>query len=137
MDCHGGAPGENLYVECTPVDGVRLPTLVDGVRQGLAGALPPSLGDLGPSLTNLQLSRNAIKSVPTEIVALKGLTYLTLYNNQLKGVPTGFRTFNPSRACKLHLNQDFSCANLGAGTTCCIGGNNCGEGLPGGPCYMG
>ena len=42
---------ESLYVECTPVDGVQLPTWVGGTSQGLAGALPPRLGDLGPSPT--------------------------------------------------------------------------------------
>ena len=38
-------------MECTPVDGVQLPLFVFGDFLGLAGALPPSLGDLGPSLT--------------------------------------------------------------------------------------
>ena len=34
-------------------------------------------------------------------------------------------------------NPGFSCANVGAGTSCCSVGNNCGEGLSGGPCYAG
>ena len=56
-------------------------------------------------------------------------------------------TVNPSAdfGCLLFNNPGFSCANVGAGTSCCTGAmtptdpynNNCGEGLPGGPCYAG
>ena len=150
----------SLIVECTTVDGVQLPTYVDGAGNGLAGALPPSLGDLGPSLTSLGvfenaitsvptelgaltgleelvLSSNAITSVPSELATLTGLVGLALESNQLTGVPTDFRTFNPSGGCFLYGNPGFSCANVGAGTTCCIAENNCGEGLSGGPCYTG
>ena len=176
----------SLIVECTTVDGVQLPTYVDGAGNGLAGALPPSLGDLGPSLTSLGLDDNAITSVPTELGALMGLKFLdltdnaitsvptelgaltglkfldltdnaitsvptefgaltglvglSLEDNQLTGVPTEFRTWGPSDACLLSDNPGFSCANVGAGTSCCTGannGNNCGEGLSGGPCYTG
>jgi len=70
-----------LHVECNTVDGVQLPTLVDGANQGLAGALPPSLGELGPSLTYLNLGGNAITSVPTEIGALTGLTTCCIGDN--------------------------------------------------------
>ena len=75
--------------------------------------------------------------MPTELAALTGLTSLVLRGNQLTGVPTEFRTFNPSGACYLFANPGFSCANVGAGTTCCTSRNNCGEGLSGGPCYSG
>ena len=195
-------------MDCATVDGVQLPTRVTtaATGAGLKGALPPSLGDLGPSLTSLDLDSNAITSlpteigaltnlaildlsfnaltsVPTEVGALAGLTYLDLpYNaitsvptelaaltglellylgnnaltsvpteigalaglevlnlrdNQLTGVPTEFRTWGPSFICVLSGNPGFSCANVGAGTSCCIADNNCGEGLSGGPCYTG
>ena len=127
-----------LRVECATVGGVRLPTWVNGNSDGLAGALPPSLGDLGPSLTGLGLAVNAISSVPTELAALTGLGTLNLYNNQLTGVPTEVRTLDPSGFCDLSGNPNFSCANVGADTSCCTADNNCGEGLPGGgPCYTG
>ena len=128
-------------------------------------ALPPSLGELGPSLTFLSLPENAITSLPTEIGALTGLVdlylnsnaitslpteianlpgleYLDLSGNQLTGVPAEFHTVDPSFACYLfNNNPDFSCANVGAGTSCCTGavtyGNNCGATLSGGPCYAG
>ena len=183
--------GEDQYfpflVKCETVDGVdgrpvHLPTKVGakvwgGLPEGtksygddepltfdLSGALPPSLGDLGPSLWSLvlwnnaitsvptelgaltglrylKLSDNAITSVPTELGALTGLTFLRLDSNQLTGVPTDFRTWGPSEICWLFDNPGFSCANVGAGTSCCTGdvqfGNNCGEGLSGGPCYAG
>ena len=119
------------------------------VDELLAGALPPSLGELGPSLTSLYLSGNAITSVPTELAALTGLRILDLRGNQLTGVPAEFRTVDPyddyddSDSCYLSDNPEFSCANVGAGTSCCtggdgqFGGNGCGEGLSGGPCYTG
>ena len=76
------------------------------------------------------------------------MTYLGLYDNRLTGVPTEFQTWGPSSygaRCLLFSNPGFSCANVGAGTSCCTGatnnfggqGNNCGEGLSGGPCYAG
>ena len=166
---------------------MQLPRAVGGSSLGLAGALPPSLGELGPSLTylalyaeaitsvppeigaltsleilelvdnaitlvpteigaltaltKLALSSNNIASVPTELAALTGLTWLDLTYNQLTGVPTDVRTVNPTDSCYLLGNPGFSCANVGAGTTCCTGatafGSGCGEGLPGGPCYTG
>ena len=177
----------SLFIECATVGGVQLPRAVGGSSLGLAGALQPSLGDLGPSLTYLalygeaitsvppeigaltsleilelvgnaitsvpteigaltglevlNLAINAITSVPTELAALTGLTELYLYDNRLTGVPTDFRTLNPSDGCYLFGNPGFSCANVGAGTTCCTGGapprNRCGEGRTGGPCYTG
>ena len=62
-----------LEVDCATVDGVQLPTFVSVYFADLAGALPPSLGDLGPSLTVLFLPAKAIISVPAEIAALTGL----------------------------------------------------------------
>ena len=47
----------------------------------LAGALPPSLRDLRPSLMVLDLNTNAITSVPTELAALTSLEYLSLALN--------------------------------------------------------
>ena len=133
-------------------------------NQDLTGALPAGLGDLGPALKRLGLDGNQISELPTELGALTGLTYLNLaYNaltslpseiaaipglkflylsgNQLTGVPSEFRTVNPTRICYLFRNPSFSCANVGAGTSCCTGdkrfGSNCGAGLSGGPCYQG
>ena len=65
------------------------------------------------------------------------MKFLGLYDNQLTGLPTEFRTLKPSTFCVLSGNPGFSCANVGAGTTCCNADNNCGEGLSGGPCYAG
>ena len=169
--CQDRSQEGSLDVRCATVGGVRLPTIVATALSGsgLAGALPPSLGELGPSLTylglglnaitsvptelgaltglvDLELPQNAITSLPAEVGALTGLTWLDLSDNQLTGVPAGFRTVNPSDQCDLSGNPGFSyanaeiqggCANVGAGTTCCDGFNNCGEGLPGGPCYTG
>ena len=94
-------------------------------------------------MTTLFLGSNALTAVPTEIAALTALVELGLANNQLTGVPAGFRTVNPLEACDLSNNPGFTCANVGAETSCCLGDedvdydNNCGEGLPGGPCYAG
>ena len=57
----------------------------------LAGALPPRLWDLRPSLTVLDLYTNGIASVPTEIAPLTGLQDLTLALNLngLTGFPMG------------------------------------------------
>ena len=57
----------------------------------LAGALPPSLRDLRPSLTVLDLYTSGIASVPTEIAPLTGLQDLTLALNLngLTGFPMG------------------------------------------------
>ena len=85
------------------------------------------------SLTLLDLSLNVIASLPTEIAALTGLTKLYLYDNQLTGVPAEFRNVNPPNGCYLFNNPGFSCANVGAGTSCCNTAGNC----PGGTsqCY--
>ena len=98
--------------------------------------MPTEIGAL-TALTKLDLESNAITAVPSELAALTGLTYLGLGSNQLTGVPTEFRTWGPSSYCDLYNNPGFSCANVGAGTTCCTTNNNCGEGLSGGPCYTG
>ena len=103
-------------------------------------SLPTELGALS-GLEDLGLIANDLTSVPTEIAALTGLAGLYLYDNQLTGVPAEFRAVDPSVYCWLSNNPSFSCANVGAGTSCCTGdeqfGNNCGEGLSGGPCYAG
>ena len=133
-----------LKVICATADGVQLPVSVNGYDSSFAGALPPSLGELGPSLTSLDLAINAITSVPTEIGALTGLQYLALganaltsvpaeitaltglvelylQNNQLNGLPAEFRTWDgPSDQCLLENNNPgFSCANARYDTTCC------------------
>ena len=73
----------------------------------------------------LDLGYNAITSVLTELAALTGLETLYLDNNQLTGVPTEFRTLDPSNFCGLGPSG-FSCANVGVGTRCCTAGN-CGD----------
>ena len=88
-------------------------------------------------LTYLDLAYNTITSLPTELGALTGLERLYLNFNQLTGVPTEFRTLDPSGFCDLSDNPGFSCANVGAGTSCCNSFNSCGAGLSGGPCYTG
>ena len=112
-------------------------------NQDLTGALPASLGDFGPALKqmslngnqiselptelgaltglrNLDLQNNAITSVPSEIAALTGMRYLDLRFNELIGVPAEFRTWGPTFNCYLSNNDlSFSCANVGAGTSCC------------------
>ena len=92
-------------------------------------------------MTLLNLAYNTITQVPAELAALTGLVGLGLEGNQLIGVPRDFRTVNPSSYCALYDNPNFSCTNVGAGTTCCISNNNCddppSEGLSGGPCTTG
>ena len=105
-------------------------------------SIPTKIGAL-TGLTTLFLGSNALTAVPTEIAALTALVELGLEKNQLTGVPAEFRTVNPLEACDLSNNPGFTCANVGAETSCCLGDedvdydNNCGEGLPGGPCYAG
>ena len=94
--------------------------------QNAITSVPTELGAL-TGLTSLGLYRNAITSVPSELGALTSLEELDLSDNQLTGVPTEFRTLDPSGFCDLSDNPGFSCANVGAGTSCCIGSplNNC------------
>ena len=47
------------------------------------------------------------------------MAFLYLNDNQLRGVPTEFRTLDPSNVCALSGNPNFSCANVGVGTSCC------------------
>ena len=98
------------------------------------GPLPPSLRELASSLTQLSLTDNDITAVPTDIGALTGLDVLDLGGNQLMGVPAEFRTWGPSDLCDLSGNPGFSCANVGAGTTCCTA-DNCPAGTS--TCYQG
>ena len=128
-----------LAVVCTSV-GLGLPTYVSTKYAqfsgpGLAGALPPSVGDLGPSLTVLELPYNAITAVPPELADLAALTYLDLSKNQLTGVPAEFRTWGPTGICRLFNNPGFSCANVGVGTSCCTA-DNCPNGGTS-ACYQG
>ena len=94
--------------------------------------VPPELATL-TGLTYLRLANNTISSVPTELAALTGLVELHLDFNQLTGVPAEFRTVNPTYRCYLYDNPGFSCANVGAGTSCCTSGN-CGNV---GTCFQG
>ena len=105
----------SLYVDCTPVGGVQLPTEVSGIGDGLAGALPPSLEELGPSVTKLQLANNDITSVPTEIGALTGLTRLRLDRNAITSLPTEIGALTSLVYAYLHSNNIASVpSELGA-----------------------
>ena len=111
----------------------------------LAGALPPSLRDLRPSLTVLDLYTNGIASVPTEIAPLTGLQDLTLALNLngLTGFPMGtphhVPDLRPVARCDLsrnvgyYENEDgFSCAKVGASASGCTS-DKCGTST----CYAG
>ena len=112
-------------------------------------SVPTEIGGL-TGLTYLDLSFNLLGSVPAEIGALQELEVLDFRDNKLTGLPSEFRTFNPSTEsqcesggyCYFYGNADMDCSNIGANTSCCTGessggvpGNQCGEGLMGGPCY--
>ena len=107
-----------------------------------ASLLPSWVRDWGPHGHDVPgLHDNAITLLPSAIGALTKLAILDLSNNRLTGVPTEFHTVNLPTGCGLSDNPGCSCANVGAGTSCCTGdvqfGNKCGEGLSGGPCYVG
>ena len=80
----------------------------------LAGALPPSLRDLRPSLTVLDLYTNGIASVPTEIAPLTGLQDLTLALN-LNGL-TDFPMGTPHWVPDLRPVALLSCPGTCPGT---------------------
>ena len=90
----------------TTVKGVpQLPTGITSFSgAGLTGALPPSLGELGPSLTFLNLPRNAITSLPTELAALTGLQVLDLDSNRLAAVPTELGALTSLRTLRVSEN---------------------------------
>ena len=150
--CGGGG---GLKVNCPTFEwNANIIDGADIVAEGndpLTGAMPPSAGDLGggtvlealtlsgnditslptqigflTTLTKLDLDSNSITSVPSELAALTSLENLFLYNNQLTGVPNEFQTWGPSGFCYLADNPNFSCANVGAGTTCCTA-DTCGD----------
>ena len=85
-------------------------------------SVPTEIGAL-QSLSYLYLVSNAITSVPSEIAALPSLSDLRLSTNALTGVPPEFQTWGPSVRCELASNLGFSCANVGADTTCCTDAN--------------
>ena len=85
-------------------------------------------------MTFLDLHDNAITPLPSAIRALTNLAILDLSDNRLTGAPTEFRTVNPPTGCGLSDNPGFSCANVGAGTSCCTD-NNCPRGTS--TCYSG
>ena len=88
-------------------------------------SVPTEIGAL-TSLSYLYLVDNTITSVPSEIAALPSLSELRLSTNALTGVPPEFQTWGPSVRCELASNPGFSCANVGADTTCCSA-DNCGD----------
>ena len=124
--CQTGTGTGTLIVLCGSVGGAQLPSAVGGSAMGLAGAMPASVDDLGPVLTYLSLNTDGLTAVPSEIAALS-LETLDLRANALTGLPTEFRTVDPSVACSLSGNgPGFSCVNVGASTTCCTEAN-CGD----------
>ena len=70
------------------MNGVSLPETVIARSVGLSGQVPSSLGDLGPSLTELDLEGNSMigGSVPTGVGLLGGLEILNLKLNSVNGV---------------------------------------------------
>ena len=99
------AEGSPLKVKCATSDGVQVPVYIYGFGAGLAGALPPSLGELRPPLTYLGLLNNAITSVPTEIGALTGLTWLDLDSNDVTSVPTELGALTGLKTLSLGSND--------------------------------
>ena len=89
-------------------------------------ALPTEMGAL-TSMQFLVLDSNAITAVPTELGALTELFNLQLQDNQLTGFPAELQTLDTSNICNLSTNPGFSCANVGADTSCCTV-NNCPNG---------
>ena len=103
-DCDFMAP-ECLSVDCATVDGVKVPTYVVSMFASINGALPPSLGDLGPSFTALDLNNNAISSLPTEIALLKNLDFLDLSSNNLPSVPSEIAELTKMSTIRLNSNN--------------------------------
>ena len=75
---------------------MQVPKLITGDTVGLAGALPPSVGELG-SLTRLDLPRNDLTAVPAEIAGLSVLNTLYLTTNQITAFPDEFGTLGALR----------------------------------------
>ena len=97
-----------LQVRCETVNGangeVQLPAFLRSVGTGLAGALPPSVGDLGPALTWLNLASNAIESLPSQIGRLV-LTALRLSDNAIASLPSELGRLEDTLTA-LDLNQN-------------------------------
>ena len=111
---------QNNAITSVPTELGALTGLTELVLQNnTITSVPTELGAL-TRLQILYLQNNAITAVPSELGALSQLFRMYLSNNQLTGVPSEFRTVNPFVACGLGDNDPgFSCANVGAGTTCC------------------
>ena len=97
-----------LQVRCETVNGVngevQLPAFLRSVGTGLAGALPPSVGDLGPALTWLNLASNAIESLPSQIGRLE-VTALRLSDNAIASLPSEIGRLEDTLTA-LDLNQN-------------------------------
>ena len=87
------------------MNGVSLPETVVASYASLSGQLQSSLGDLGPSLTELDLEGNSMitGSVPTEAGLLGGLEILNLKLHSLNGVL-------PTEVGALTSLQTWTCA---------------------------
>ena len=105
--------------------------------------LPPSLGEL-TSLSVLDLPRNALTSVPTEIGALGPWVSVSLAGNSIAELPTEFRSVSPTgppppgtdNACELEAqvgDPGGLCDNVGVDTSCCTD-RNCGSAFK---CFVG
>ena len=133
----------SLQIGCTADGAIQVPGSILGIDVGLAGALPPSLGEL-TSLSVLDLPRNALTSVPTEIGALGPWVSVSLAGNSIAELPTEFRSVSPTgppppgtdNACELEAqvgDPGGLCDNVGVDTSCCTD-RNCGSAFK---CFVG
>ncbi|KAL5854128.1 hypothetical protein ACOSQ4_003930 [Xanthoceras sorbifolium] len=94
----------------------RRVTRLDISSLGLAGTIPPQLGNLS-FLAVLNISNNSFySSIPDEFSHLRRLLYIDLYHNQLSGtVPSSIFNISSLQQLILRDNQLSSFANMSGG----------------------
>ncbi|KAL5853989.1 hypothetical protein ACOSQ4_003791 [Xanthoceras sorbifolium] len=94
----------------------RRVTRLDISSFGLAGTIPPQLGNLS-FLAVLNISNNSFySSIPDEFSHLRRLLYIDLYHNQLSGtVPSSIFNISSLQQLILRDNQLSSFANMSGG----------------------
>ncbi|CAM1368156.1 hypothetical protein [Tenacibaculum xiamenense] len=73
-------------------------------NNNLDGVIPPSIGKLS-KIYHLWLSKNKIRSIPTEIGQLKGLKQILLDENQLETIPSGIGGLENLYSLYLYKNK--------------------------------